>query len=57
MTWRNMIPSNIKALILDMDGVLWKAETPIGDLPSIFKRISRTRTEIRLRHQQRDKDP
>lgn len=34
-----MIPSNIKALILDMDGVLWKAEAPIGDLPSIFKRI------------------
>jgi 4-nitrophenyl phosphatase len=34
-----MIPSHIKALILDMDGVLWKADAPIGDLPSIFKRI------------------
>lgn len=34
-----MIPSNIKALILDMDGVIWKADAPIGDLPSIFKRI------------------
>lgn len=34
-----MLPSNIKALILDMDGVLWKADTPIGDLPSVFKRI------------------
>jgi 4-nitrophenyl phosphatase len=34
-----MIPSHIKALILDMDGVLWKADAPIGDLPAIFKRI------------------
>jgi 4-nitrophenyl phosphatase len=34
-----MIPSNIKALILDMDGVLWKGESPIGDLPSIFERM------------------
>ena len=34
-----MLPSHIKALILDMDGVIWKADTPIGDLPSIFKRI------------------
>jgi len=30
---------NIRALILDMDGVIWKADTPIGDLPSIFERI------------------
>jgi 4-nitrophenyl phosphatase len=34
-----MIPPHIKALILDMDGVLWKADAPIGDLPTIFKRI------------------
>jgi 4-nitrophenyl phosphatase len=34
-----MIPSNIKALILDMDGVVWKADAPIGDLHSIFSRI------------------
>lgn len=34
-----MIPENIKALILDMDGVIWKADAPIGDLPAIFKRI------------------
>ncbi len=26
----------IRGLILDMDGVLWRAETPIGDLPAIF---------------------
>jgi HAD superfamily hydrolase (TIGR01457 family) len=35
----NMLPSHIKALILDMDGVVWRSDTPIGDLPSIFKRI------------------
>lgn len=34
-----MIPPNIKALILDMDGVVWKADAPIGDLPEIFSRI------------------
>jgi len=31
-----MISPNIKSLILDMDGVLWKDASPIGDLPAIF---------------------
>jgi 4-nitrophenyl phosphatase len=34
-----MVPPNIKSLILDMDGVLWKADAPVGDLPAIFDRI------------------
>jgi len=34
-----MIPANIKALILDMDGVIWKGDAPIGNLPEIFARI------------------
>ncbi|MFH1524116.1 MAG: haloacid dehalogenase, partial [Chloroflexota bacterium] len=34
-----LIPAHIKSLILDMDGVLWKADAPIGDLPAIFERI------------------
>jgi 4-nitrophenyl phosphatase len=34
-----ILPANIKSLILDMDGVLWKADAPIGDLPSTFDRI------------------
>ena len=34
-----MLPSNIKALILDMDGVVWKGDAPIGDLPATFNRI------------------
>lgn len=29
----------LKAIILDMDGVLWKGDQPIGDLPAIFHRI------------------
>lgn len=31
--------SSIKALILDMDGVLWRGSEPIGNLASIFSRI------------------
>jgi 4-nitrophenyl phosphatase len=33
------LPFSIKALILDMDGVLWQGPQPIGDLPTIFTRI------------------
>lgn len=31
--------SNIKCLIIDMDGVLWRDTQPIGDLQAIFQRI------------------
>ncbi len=34
-----MIPETIKALIIDMDGVIWKADAPIGDLARTFNRI------------------
>ena len=34
-----MLPTSTKALILDMDGVLWRDTQPIGDLPEIFTRI------------------
>src|SRR5258705_2741604 len=33
------IPENIKALILDMDGVVWRGDAPIGDLAEMFQRI------------------
>jgi len=32
-------PEKIKALILDMDGVVWRGDTPIGDLVATFQRI------------------
>jgi 4-nitrophenyl phosphatase len=35
----NMLPSYIKSLIIDMDGVVWRSDAPIGDLPAIFNRI------------------
>ena len=31
--------TNIRGLILDMDGVLWRDNQPIGDLPGIFAQI------------------
>lgn len=31
--------SNIKSLIIDMDGVLWRDDMPIGNLPDIFARV------------------
>lgn len=35
-----MIPSHTQSLILDMDGVLWRGEAPIGDLARIFERLA-----------------
>jgi 4-nitrophenyl phosphatase len=34
-----MIPSHIKSLIIDMDGVIWKSDAPIGNLTATFNRI------------------
>jgi 4-nitrophenyl phosphatase len=34
-------PTKIRALILDMDGVLWRSNEPIGDLPAIFAEIDK----------------
>lgn len=34
-----MIPDHIKSLILDMDGVIWRGDAPIGDLAAMFNRI------------------
>lgn len=41
-------PSVIRALILDMDGVLWRSEQPIGDLPAIFNEIHRRSWKVVL---------
>src|SRR4030066_1424612 len=37
----NILRSSIDALILDMDGVLWRGNESIGDLKSIFTQIAR----------------
>ena len=39
---------DIKALILDMDGVLWRDDTPIGDLPAIFNLIRERGLKVTL---------
>lgn len=36
---QDKIFAQIKGLILDMDGVLWRDQEPIGDLPAIFRAI------------------
>ncbi len=42
------MPIHIQALIVDMDGVLWRGEQPIGDLPAIFQLISEHGLQITL---------
>lgn len=39
---------SIKALILDMDGVLWRDKEPIGDLPAIFETIAARGLKVTL---------
>jgi 4-nitrophenyl phosphatase len=38
----------ISALILDMDGVLWRENQPIGDLPRVFHRIKEKGMKVTL---------
>ena len=42
------ITLELKALILDMDGVLWRDDQPIGDLPFVFSEISRRNLKVSL---------
>lgn len=39
---------NIKGLIIDMDGVLWRDNQPIGDLPSIFNQLAEKKLKFIL---------
>ena len=39
---------NIRALVLDMDGVLWRESQPIGDLPAIFSRFEKAGLKVIL---------
>jgi 4-nitrophenyl phosphatase len=38
----------VRGLILDMDGVLWKDDAPIGDLPAVFNHIHALGLEVAL---------
>jgi len=40
--------SYVEALILDMDGVLWRDDQPIGDLNAIFSRIQQRGWQVTL---------
>ena len=40
--------SQIKGLILDMDGVIWNAYHPVGDLPAIFGHIAAQKWKVIL---------
>ena len=42
------ISNNLQALILDMDGVLWRGSQPIGDLPHIFNCIKENQWKVCL---------
>jgi 4-nitrophenyl phosphatase len=37
---------SIKALILDMDGVIWRNQQPIGDLPAIFGALNQKKIKF-----------
>jgi 4-nitrophenyl phosphatase len=39
---------SINALILDMDGVLWRDNQPIGDLPAVFSKIQQRGWRVTL---------
>lgn len=39
---------NIKALVLDMDGVLWRENEPIGDLPATFAKFEKAGLKVIL---------
>jgi 4-nitrophenyl phosphatase len=40
VTMLNRLYPEIKALVLDMDGVLWRGPKPIGDLKALFDRMN-----------------
>jgi 4-nitrophenyl phosphatase len=39
---------NVKAAILDMDGVLWRMDTPLVDLPQLFHNFAQNKVQVIL---------
>jgi 4-nitrophenyl phosphatase len=48
---------DIKAILLDMDGVLWRDNTPLIDLPKIFARMDELDYQVRLLTNNQTKTP
>lgn len=44
----SLIPDRIKSLVLDMDGVLWTGDQPIGDLSNHFAALARRGLKVCL---------
>ncbi len=40
--------TQLRALLLDMDGVLWRAQAPIGDLPALFRKMAALGLKVAL---------
>jgi 4-nitrophenyl phosphatase len=49
--------TNIKALVLDMDGVLWRENDPIGDLNAIFTRFANAGLKVLFATNNASKSP
>lgn len=47
-TDKAQLPEEVRALIIDMDGVLWRANEPIGDLPFVFSRFEQRGLKVLL---------
>jgi 4-nitrophenyl phosphatase len=45
---RKIFSPPIRALILDMDGVIWRGDQPLGDLPGIFDQINQRGLKVIL---------
>jgi len=48
---------NIKALVLDMDGVLWRENEAIGDLPATFSKFEKERLQVLMATNNATKTP
>lgn len=44
----SLIPAHIQSLVLDMDGVLWTGDQPIGDLPGLFTTLAKRGVKVCL---------
>ena len=53
---KNLQP-DVKAVLLDMDGVLWRDNTPLVDLPKAFQRMDELGLKVRLLTNNQTKTP